>query len=60
MVILAMQRERKLEQRDLDEEKSSTGLENKEKRGNATELTRSTCVAKPYTWFLVIANDVED
>ena len=34
MAILAMQRERKLEQRDLDEEKSSTGLENKEKCGN--------------------------
>jgi len=39
MVILAMQRERKLEQRDSDEEESSTGLEDKEKRGNGTELT---------------------
>ena len=39
MAILAMQRERKLEQRHLDEEKSTTGLENKEKYGNATELT---------------------
>ena len=39
-VILAMQRERKLEQRDLDKEKSLTGLENKEKCGNATKLTR--------------------
>jgi len=29
MAILTMQREKKLEQRDLDEEKSSTGLENK-------------------------------
>ena len=38
--ILAMQKERKLEQRDLDEEKSLTGLENKEKCRNATELPR--------------------
>ena len=39
MAILAMQRERKLEQGDLDKEKSSKGLEKKEKRGNATKLT---------------------
>ena len=39
MVILAIQRERKLEQRDLDKEKTLTGLENKEKRENATKLT---------------------
>ena len=38
--ILAMQRERKLEQRDSGEEESLTGLEDKEKRGSATKLTR--------------------
>ena len=41
MAILAMQRVKKLEQRDLDKEKSLTGLEDKEKHGNAAELTRS-------------------
>jgi len=52
MAILAMQRERKLEQRDSDEEESSTGLEDKEKHRNATELTRG----QPCMWFLVIAS----
>ena len=40
MAMLAMLREKKLQQRDLDEEKSSTGLQTKEKCGNATKLTR--------------------
>jgi len=45
VTMLIVQRERKLEQRDLGEEESSTGLENKEKCGNATELARGQALA---------------
>jgi len=39
MAKLTMQRERKLEQRNSNEERL-TGLEDEEKHGNATKLTR--------------------
>ena len=39
MATLAMQRVKKLEQKGSDEEKSSTGLEDKAKHRSATKLT---------------------